>query len=632
MAIVPLQRVTLIGERQHRDQVLLELQRLGCIHLMDLTDQGGQAPQATIRAEELKSAIAYLERCPEKRPVTSRAAASDAGPDDADHGHVKQIAAEVLQIETTARELAEEQEQLSEKIEQTRPWGNFRVPPAAELRGRRCYFYRLTPPQSRQLAETVSAADGAFLVHADAQFAYWLIIAAELPAGMPCEPEGLDPRPLAELEARLEEIGDQRERLQVRRIALTRWLDRLRRELAAMEDETARLVAQRRLLVEDPVFVLAGWVPCRQVPALEGFARQHTLALQARAPRADEQPPTLLSNPRPIAGAEGAVTFFMTPGYRAWDPTWVMFFSFAAFFAMILADAGYGLVLGFIVAVFRQRFASTTAGRRLLQLAIFMVFVTIGYGVLIGSYFGFSPPAGSWLDRLVIKSGGISIMQDREAMMLVSASIGVFHLVLANVVVAWRWLGSGYALSALGWVLALIGGWLLTLAMLPKPHVAGLVAEWAGGSSSSWSAAISFGGWSMLGGGLLLVLFFSSTRPISARPRDLGARLLDGVLGLTGVTKAFGDALSYLRLFALGLASAQLAMLFNQMAADASEVRGVGILLGLLVFLLGHTLNFVLAVVGGVVHGLRLNCIEFFSWSLTEEGQPFEAFEMKANK
>ena len=177
----------------------------------------------------------------------------------------------------------------------------------------------------------------------------------------------------------------------------------------------------------------------------------------------------------------------------------------------------------------------------------------------------------------------------------------------------------------------LIGGWLLTLAMLPKPDVIGV-------GRVNWRPVVAMGrnddhrlvdG----GGGFVLVFLFSSTRPLtSVRPRDLLLRGFDGVFGLTGVTKAFGDALSYLRLFALGLASAQLAMLFNQMAHDATQVQGVGILLGLLVFLLGHTLNFVLAVVGGVVHGLRLNCIEFFSWSLTEEGQPFKAFEMKANE
>jgi V/A-type H+-transporting ATPase subunit I len=262
-----------------------------------------------------------------------------------------------------------------------------------------------------------------------------------------------------------------------------------------------------------------------------------------------------------------------------------------------------------------------------------MVLVTIGYGLMIGSFFGFAPPVDSWLDRIVIKSDGRSIMQDREAMMLVSATIGVFHLVLANLVVAWRWLGSGHALSSVGWSFALIGGWLLTLAMLPKPDVMTILAEWFGGQSTRWAEAITdTGGW-MLGAGLVSVFLFSSKRPVfSARPRDLIGRAVDGLLGLTSVTKAFGDALSYLRLFALGLASAQLAVLFNQMAYDATQMKGVGILFGLLIFLLGHTLNFVLAVIGGVVHGLRLNCIEFFSWSLTDEGQPFEAFEMRANK
>jgi V/A-type H+-transporting ATPase subunit I len=634
LAIVPLQRVTLIGELKHRDKVLLELQRLGCVHVVDLVDDGGKAEGTMIRSDELKAAIAYLESCPEKRPASSQStgASSQAGI-GADHEDVKRIAADVLQIESDSRELAEEQELVAEKIEQTLPWGNFRLPATDDLRGRRFFFYRLMHREAREVPASVKANGCAHLISTDPQHEYWLIIAKDPPADMPCEPEELDSRSLAELESRLTEIGEQRERLQVRRIALTRWLGRLRRELAATEDETARMNAKQRSLVDGPVFALQGWAPQRQLAALEKFARKHTVALRSRGPETDDQPPTLLSNPRPITGAEGAVTFFMTPGYRAWDPTWVVFFSFAAFFAMILADAGYGLVLGLILAVYAKRLGRSASGRQFRQLAIFMVLVTIGYGLLIGSFFGFAPPAGSWLDRLVIKSGGHSIMQDSEAMMLVSATIGVFHLVLANFVVAWRWLGSGHALSSVGWAVALIGGWLLTLTMLPKPDMMTLLAGWFGGQSTQWAEAITSTGRWMLGVGLVFVFLFSSTRPVlSARPRDLLARGVDGILGLTSVTKAFGDSLSYLRLFALGLASAQLAMLFNQMASDASEVQGVGILLGLLVFLLGHTLNFVLAVVGGVVHGLRLNCIEFFSWSLTDEGQPFEAFEMKANK
>jgi V/A-type H+-transporting ATPase subunit I len=262
-----------------------------------------------------------------------------------------------------------------------------------------------------------------------------------------------------------------------------------------------------------------------------------------------------------------------------------------------------------------------------------MVFVTIVYGAMMGSFFGIAPPEGSWLDRLVIKSDGRSIMEDREAMMLIAATIGVFHLVLANAIVAWRWLGSGHALSSVGWMLALIGGWLLAIAKLPRPETIPMLSSVLGKDADVLSLLTTQAGWYLLIGGFVLVFLFSSTRPVfSLRPVDWLMRCVDGVMGLTGVTKAFGDTLSYLRLFALGLASAQLAIVFNQLASDVSQVKGVGLLLGLLIFLLGHTLNLLLAVVGGVVHGLRLNCIEFFSWSLTDEGQPFETFEMKAER
>lgn len=634
MAIVPLQRINLIGELKHRERIMRDIQRLGCLHVVNLTDLPDKTAGSTFRAEELKSAIAYLERCPEKRhPLSQPADSTTRGFGHPDHADVTRIAGEVLQIESESRALTDELDSVSELIEQLKPWGDFQRPSPSQLRGRRLYFYQLTHREALQLPLALDADSGVYLINRDPQFEYWLVVAKQPPTGFSRDPEDLDSRSLAELQTRLAEIGEQQEQLQLQRIAMTRWLQALRRELATTEDETMRMDAQSRSLVDGPVFALQAWAPQNQITTLESFARENTLALTVRPPTADDEPPTLLTNPRPIAGAEGAVTFFMTPAYRAWDPTWVMFFSFAAFFAMIMADAGYGLVLGLMLAVYWKRLGHTEAGRRFRQLAIFMVLVTIGYGVVIGSYFGFSPPPESLLDRVVIKSGGLSIMQDREAMMLVSATIGVFHLVLANSVVAWRWLGSGHALSAVGWVISLIGGWLMTVCMLPKPDVKLLLAERLGGQSDQWDTSLTSIGWWMLGLGLALVLLFSSTRPVfSLRPRDLLTRLGEGLLGLTGVTKAFGDALSYLRLFALGLASAQLAMLFNDMASNAAQIKGLGILLGLLVFLLGHTLNFVLAVVGGVVHGLRLNCIEFFSWSLTDEGKPFEAFEMRANK
>ena len=124
--------------------------------------------------------------------------------------------------------------------------------------------------------------------------------------------------------------------------------------------------------------------------------------------------------------------------------------------------------------------------------------------------------------------------------------------------------------------------------------------------------------------GLVGVVLFSSTEG------PFGKRLLKGLSGLTGISNAFGDALSYLRLFALGLDSASLASTFNSMAAQVkSALPGIGILFALIIALFGHTLNFVLALASGFIHGLRLNFIEFFRWSISEEGYPFEAFERK---
>jgi V/A-type H+-transporting ATPase subunit I len=87
----------------------------------------------------------------------------------------------------------------------------------------------------------------------------------------------------------------------------------------------------------------------------------------------------------------------------------------------------------------------------------------------------------------------------------------------------------------------------------------------------------------------------------------------------------FGDVLSYLRLFALGLATAMLAATFNDLAGQLQgALGGLGVLVALVTILVGHTLTFVLAVVSGVVHGLRLEYIEFNAWALSGEGYRFQ--------
>jgi V/A-type H+-transporting ATPase subunit I len=199
-------------------------------------------------------------------------------------------------------------------------------------------------------------------------------------------------------------------------------------------------------------------------------------------------------------------------------------------------------------------------------------------------------------------------MMNFSVMMQLSILLGVFHLVVANAVTAWHFRRTIRAAVPTAWVFIFLGA----------------VAIWQAASHGETLTFLKPAGIATMVLGLAGVVLFNSPEG------PLWKRLLKGLGGLTGLSNAFGDALSYLRLFALGLASASLAGTFNTMAGQVKEaLPGIGFLFALLIALLGHTLNFVLALSSGFIHGLRLNFIEFFRWSVAEEGHPFNAFAKK---
>jgi V/A-type H+-transporting ATPase subunit I len=229
------------------------------------------------------------------------------------------------------------------------------------------------------------------------------------------------------------------------------------------------------------------------------------------------------------------------------------------------------------------------------------VVTTVVYGVLVGSFFGMVPDEGTFLSKLAVLN-----MNDASLMMTLSITIGVIHVMLANLMEARRHGWSPRALPSVGWATFVLGGYTMFIAERTG-------ADWL--NRPTLVVAIL---------GLVLVLAFSG---YGARP--LG-RLGAGLVGLARVTSAFGDVLSYLRLFALGLASASLAIAFNTMATSTREaIPGLGLLAALIILVIGHSLNLVLAVAGGFIHGLRLNVIEFFNWGLPEEGPLFRPFKKK---
>jgi V/A-type H+/Na+-transporting ATPase subunit I len=598
MSIVPLHKVTLFGMADEKQAVLQQVQALGCLHLTTLAP-APKEPEKLPPAQPVDAykALRYLSGVKEKRRVVRQREAFD----------MQAVVAKVLENQQRVRDVQDRSDALRERIEALRPWGNFQLIPSELLGGMRLWFYIL-PVDG--LPELENLALPWQVVHRDNRFAYLVVLAREEPSAglLPVPRTHTGSLPLEEVIRQWEESEIELEELLAERQALTRWIHLIATHLSAAEDRAARLHAASQTLDEAPIFALQGWVPAPELAPLQALAKEQRLALLVEEPAPGERPPTLLDNPPEMAAGQDLVGFYQTPGYRGWDPSLVVFLSFTLFFAMILSDAGYAALLGLALFAGWRSMGHSDTGRRLRILAAALCGASLVWGLLVGSYFGISPPADSLPASLKLLD-----INDFDTMMRLSVIIGVVHIALANGIMAWQYRGHNRSRVSLGWIAVVLGGLLIWLGMgadgdLYNIGVAGLV------------------------GGLLAVFFFGSERPVKGA-MDLLWRILEGLAALTNITKIFGDVLSYLRLFALGLASASLALTFNDLASQVTQTYpGVGLLFSLLILLVGHLLNLLLALMSGVVHGLRLNFIEFYNWGLSEEGYPFKAFAKRGVK
>jgi len=587
MSIARLKHVALAGLASERERVLEDLQRLGCVELLprraDAAAQGGEGP-----ATEVREALNFLLGCPERRRQFA---------DDPEFDPLA-LQARALALRDRLLALHEALDELHVRAELLAPWGEFEFPPLAALDGLRLWFYRVPHHRMGEFAEIAEPWE---TVRRDHAHCYVVVVAAHEPEDTPVPRERLGPLSRLALAHRLQQLEIDIEAVQEERAQLTHWCTLLARNLATLEDAAARRTAAAHTCAVDPLFGFDAWVPAERLETLQAYAKANALVLEVRDPALGEQPPTKLENPSFFSPGEGLVNFYMTPGYWTWDPSATVLLSFAVFFAMILADAGYALLLGAGLCFTWRRLGGSPGGDWFRRVTALCLALATGYGMLIGSYFGLAPRAGSALATLQRLDVG-----DSAAMMTLSIGIGVLHMIYAALRDGLRYGLSTRALAPLGWAAALGGGALFASARL------------LGFTGLEPSARV------LLGTGLVLVLLFSAAGAPPLR------RLLAGGLALTRATAAFGDALSYLRLFALGLASASLAGAFNTMAAGMREsMPGTGLFLALLVLLLGHALNILLGLASAVIHGLRLNVIEFFNWGLTEEGRQFRPLRNK---
>ena len=342
-----------------------------------------------------------------------------------------------------------------------------------------------------------------------------------------------------------------------------------------------------------PVVYLTGFVPEPEIEVLRAAAAKNGWGLVIRDPGADEIVPVLVKESRFSRIIKPLFDFLgVLPGYREMDVSGGVLVFFTIFYAMIIGDAGYGVLFLLAALVCKAKFRKKEALRTPLNLLILLSCATIVWGALSGSWFGIPGiPGIKWLTDPKVKDGNVQFF----CFLLAFAQLGVGRV--------WRAVHEGGLRSYvrhLGWTLIILGNLILTLKIIVWPGNFPTAMYW------------------IYGVGLAMVMLADVNW---SDPADC-FQFPFSVIG------SFTDVLSYIRLFAVGMAGSCIAGSFNSMGVDAAKASVWFIPVGILAIFCGHALNIALGFMSVLVHGVRLNTLEFsnhtgLSWS----GQPFKPFK-----
>lgn len=351
-------------------------------------------------------------------------------------------------------------------------------------------------------------------------------------------------------------------------------------------------------LAEGSLKLLEGFCPVDKVEALNTLLEQQHIYYQAKDPTEEDNTPIKLHNNRFTKMFECLTGMYGWPTYGEFDPTPILAPFFLLFFALCMGDAGYGILLIIIGQLIAHNKLKIQMFEGLGPIITALGVGTMVVGFFLGTFFGMSLPDASWVPQClkdVMITGQVEVLGTKyEIQMLLALAIGVFHICLAMTVKALcftKRYGFKQTASTWGWLLLIVGG--IVIAVLMLTHLfSAEVAEWA---------FIIVGAISALG---IFIFNTPGRNPLI----NIGAGLWDTYGMVTGV---LSDVLSYIRLYALGLAGGMLGAAFNDLAMSLTGSIG-GWIGCVLILILGHILNLALSSLGAFVHPLRLSFVEYF--------------------
>ena len=566
------------------------LMDVGVLHVIN---KGAIADDETeLLAAEIREAEGLLQRFAKRQKSTNDVVAyPDKMP----------TLEEIYELERELESQSHLRDTLRSERKIMRPWGDFswiNINRIEEKTGLEVRFFRCPETQFEEEWKNSYQLE---IINNNNDHVYFIIFHEPGKEDLPLIPLALPQKNLEKIESTL---GQTKERIDQINALLdnlaANYSAHLKNTIAAAKDQLHFKLSSiaAKAVVPDKLILLEGWCAASKTRALEIFAERQNLVYVKQQPNEDEIPPVLLKNNRFTRLFEPIGNLFSLPAYSELDLTVYFAPFFLLFFGFCLGDMGYGLVLLLAGSLLKLRVKDTN--RRYLTLAQLFGLSTMIIGFFSGTLFGLK------LTEIDLFAPVRNVMFDDKELFNLALSIGFVQIIFGMGVQVYKrvifegWLS---ALNRIGWILGLLGG--IDYFLLKVAPAVSLVV--------------------MLIGIFFIVAFGA---PKSGWLKSVGLGLAD----LYNITGVMGDLLSYIRLFALGVSSAILGLVVNKIAFSAGGVPVIGIVLTVIILVVGHTANLMLASLSAFVHPMRLTFVEFYkNVGFIGGGKPYKPLKRKSS-
>jgi len=582
--IVPMSKVYIVTQSHNRNRLLDTLGQLGVVHVEPVDPGKAVAKEFTVHAiSTISRSLQVLQGIkpsgdtPEMSPLDT--------------------AREALSIQKAIADQEDHLNTLHRKASQLTLWGNLELKQLEQLRstGIEIKFFSVAQKDLAELeaecVETVTELPGREVM-----------VAVIDRTGQFQAPEGARQIPwpdtdLPTVRKEAAEVDASIKQHNKRLAELANLSEAMSRQLRHYKMEAEICVVQNSGLSSDALFALQGWTPSRKADSLSDSLaeRDITAAVEVLPVEEQEQPPTLIEYPRWARPIKALFDMLGTlPGYKEYDVSPFFMVALPLFAAMLIGDAGYGAILAGAGLAFYQKIVRA-AGKPAAHLLIIFGLATMLWGIMTANYFGITPQSFIGIGREGIANAMQAVApfwrsdgeEARALIMKVSLIVGCVHLVVAHLHTAIKLFPDVRAFAEIGWMAILID--MLVLIW----HLMFIGVD----KMPAWI-------------GYVLLIGFVAASWFTAPMRNPLKRFLIGLASsILPLLSTFSDIMSYIRLFAVGLASYYIAAAFNGLGAQvAGSATWVG---GAPIVIFGHALNIGLAAIAIFAHGVRLNMLEF---------------------